>query len=548
VGAGDTVVIVGPNNSGKTAALRGIQNIFGNAAAGSNTPVVRALEFRQLGDANDLEAWLRENTVIRKGGVGSPEHAYKSGGTISVPEAREIWERRPNNFPSLVTYFSVLIATESRLQAGNPVNSLNFATDPPQLPAQYLQRYDDEELKISAAVRKAFNQDLIVHRGGGPLVILYVGERPELRANEDRASLSYNLRLESLPRLQEQGDGIRSFVGCLLQATVPNNFVVLMDEPEAFLHPPQAEFLGRILMARKSQDSQLIVATHSSDFLKGLLASGANNIRILRLTRHGDTGSVATLVPADIRAVWSDPLLRHSNILDGLFHRGVVVCESDADCRFYAAVHGELEHVRPSPIPPDLMFVSAGGKDRMHIPVEALRALKVPLKAVIDFDALRNPVSLSTLVTAIGGKWKTYEADHGRFVAVVDAMPNAVRTEEIRTQVNHAIDRIESATLTDRDVVKIKRAVTPNTAWIQVKENGLGAIPAGEGRDAAMRLVAGLREVGIHVVLAGELESFHRSSVGHGPRWVTNVLTSVPLNSPELRAAREFVGEVVTFS
>ncbi|MEV0989569.1 hypothetical protein [Streptomyces sp. NPDC049949] len=31
------------------------------------------------------------------------------------------------------------------------------------------------------------------------------------------------------------------------------------------------------------------------------------------------------------------PSLRYSNIISGLFHDGVVLCESEGDCQFYAA-------------------------------------------------------------------------------------------------------------------------------------------------------------------------------------------------------------------
>lgn len=39
--------------------------------------------------------------------------------------------------------------------------------------------------------------------------------------------------------LQEQGDGFRSFVGIVLSILLSKDKIILIDEPEAFLHPTQ---------------------------------------------------------------------------------------------------------------------------------------------------------------------------------------------------------------------------------------------------------------------------------------------------------------------
>lgn len=112
------------------------------------------------------------------------------------------------------------------------------------------------------------------------------------------------------------------------------NFISLVDEPEAFLHPPQARLLGRLLGAERADYLQLFVATHSADFLRGALDSNDQNIRIIRLRREGEVNKVTELTPDDLRRSWADPTLRYSNVLDGVFHEQVVVCEADGDCRF----------------------------------------------------------------------------------------------------------------------------------------------------------------------------------------------------------------------
>jgi hypothetical protein len=56
--------------------------------------------------------------------------------------------------------------------------------------------------------------------------------------------------------------------------------------------------------------SQLIVATHSSDILKGLLDAGGSPVRVVRVQRVACQTIVAELRPDLVREVWRDPLLR----------------------------------------------------------------------------------------------------------------------------------------------------------------------------------------------------------------------------------------------
>lgn len=95
---------------------------------------------------------------------------------------------------------------------------------------------------------------------------------------------------------------------------------MLIDEPEAFVRPPPARQLGRILVKDKPEDQQLWLSTHSGDLVRGLLEIPDASVRVLRLRRRDDVNVVAELSSSDVKTLWDDPLLRYSNILDGLFH------------------------------------------------------------------------------------------------------------------------------------------------------------------------------------------------------------------------------------
>ena len=131
----------------------------------------------------------------------------------------------------------------------------------------------------------------------------------------------------------------------VLAPTTPS--VLLLDEPEAFLHPPQARLLGEIIAKERSPQAQLFVATHSTDVLQGLVNAASNNLRVLRMQRDGNVNRIKELDKEKVRTMSVDPLLKHSSVMSGLFHERVIICESDADCLFYASlldlseVHGE---------------------------------------------------------------------------------------------------------------------------------------------------------------------------------------------------------------
>jgi hypothetical protein len=131
------------------------------------------------------------------------------------------------------------------------------------------------------------------------------------------------------------------------------------------LHPPQARRLGRILGTTASDLSrQLIIATHSSDVVQGALDSTAK-VAVCRLTRDGNANRPAVLKSDQLRTLWSKPLLRSAAAIDGLFHRGVVVCEADADVRFYEAAVRRLERRGQSDRAADLYFTQGGGKGEL---------------------------------------------------------------------------------------------------------------------------------------------------------------------------------------
>jgi len=403
------------------------------------------------------------------------------------------------------------------------------------------------ETKLSEQFRKAFGEDLIVNRNAGSSVPLHVGPRPQLMPGEDRVSYGYAERLTRLPTLETQGDGMRSFAGVLLHTSVGSQNVMLIDEPEAFLHPPQARLLGQMLAADKPPHRQLFVATHSGDVLRGILDGNPGNVRVVRVRRDGSVNAVKELDPVQVKELWTDPLLRSSNILDGVFHERVIVSESDGDTRFFTAVMDALyEGPLSGQRKPDVMFTHCGGKTRLPLVVRPLRALDVPVRAVTDFDILNNEHPLDKLVEAAGGDWTGLRSRWNSVKKAVDAIKPQLASSDVKRDLDAILAEVTAPVFPKEAKKRIEEVLKQTSSWALAKKSGKAFIPSGTPTQEYEHLEREMRRLGLFVVEVGELERFYPAIGGHGPAWVNEVLTKDLAVDPGLHTAREFVKALLT--
>ena len=226
----DIVLIVGPNNAGKSAALRAIKEKLLDSSFRS--PVIQNLQIQRIGTIQDFEDWLFRWTVKQNDSSLDNPIYQGLGQAIYRSEAISLWNRTDNILGGLTHWFCHLLSADERLKICNPVNNIDFTNDNPDHPIHFLMRDDQLETKLSARYRKAFGVEIIVHRNAGNKIPLYVGTRPvPVKAlSEDRVSLSYVKKVESLPLLHTQGDGMRSFAGVLLATSVGRESILLIDK------------------------------------------------------------------------------------------------------------------------------------------------------------------------------------------------------------------------------------------------------------------------------------------------------------------------------
>jgi ABC-type uncharacterized transport system ATPase component len=547
------LIVVGPNNSGKSSVLADVRTLLDGEPR--KLVVLRQLALQRVTTVKEMKAELQP-FLNRQG-------RYDAPGANFMPRHLDEWWSRDDH--PIRTFLCNQLLSELKTRS-----RLTDCDAPPSFdtrhamtaahPFQIMYRDDGTELKVSNAFRRAFKTDLIVHRAAGNTVPLYVGDRPGQVAGEDRVSRSYLDKLEKLEALEGQGDGVRAFVSVVSRVLTEDKAVLLIDEPEAFLHPPQARLIAEIVVSggystevgspdtkveALKNTKQSIVATHSGDVLQGALQQAPQRVNVVRLTRKGSKATATHLSNPKIAALWKDPILRFSNILDGLFHDGVLVAESDGDCRFYSAL---ASIVVPREARPDIYYTYSGGKDRAHVVVAALAGLGVPVATVVDFDVLNNRQTVRRIVHASGGDWSAFEADWEIVRAAIEGKDAYVGGSEFKVSIRRSLDEYDSNLPVPKKILSDIRQLTRNASpWDRIKDVGLAGIPAGVATQAATRLLSNLKAIGVFVAPNGQMEGFYKASSLHGIRWVEHVLQLALNDEPQLSAARQFVAEIYSF-
>jgi energy-coupling factor transporter ATP-binding protein EcfA2 len=524
----EKVILVGPNNSGKSQSLREILSLSQNEK--KERPLVMAdVQISKSGSADDLRKFLED-----KGSFVNGAYRYEDW---TIPENQiQLWSQ-PFLIHSLLHGFIKKIAADDRLNICAQQNSI-ASCDQKSKPQHIL--YDDEALmtKVSALFKRAFGKEIMFDFRGGSHLPIHVGKPPSAEVSVDRVSDSYVMAVRENPLLDKQGDGMKSYAGILFEAVVANRDVTLIDEPEAFLHPPQMRRLGETLAAEVSR--QLIVATHSSDIMRGFLEGTRGNVRILRIRREGDVNLLSEAAPVVIKELWEKPELRYSNALEGIFHEQTIICEDDSDCRLINSVADHLS-ANATQQWRDTAYVPTGGKHGIPKVAVVLRKIGVPVKAVFDIDFLAERTLVESTVEAFGGRWDEVEPLWARVDAAVRSGIKAKTISEIKQDIVEILEKAGDGDLPKGDVIEAMKQGKP---WAVVKRYGTRGIPKGDAQQVYNSLRDKLEAIGIFIIPVGEIESFCPEIGSHGPKFVTKLHSSVLLGDERLSDLRTFVERV----
>jgi len=403
------IVIVGPNNVGKTQALKDISSNFTNSSNANKC--IKSIDLKKQGTVADLHEYLKVEFNL----VGNM-YNHPNGSFIK----NSVNQFNQSKLTTIGFIFAKYIIPDNRLYACNPVSSFDPYKSIAANALQFMLESDDEVDFVSKILNSTFGQSLAIDHRGGDKIRAFMGNVPKLLKGEDRTSASYISRLRKLTPLEEQGHGIRGFAGLVLEALLRPKDISIIDEPEVFLHPPQAKALGKVLA--KESSKQLIIATHSSDILRGLIDQKPEKVKIIRLTRSGDVNNASILPSELIAEFWKNPQLKYSNSLEAIFHEKCILVEADSDCRFFNFLSDDIELKSKTRKYPDKIYIPCGGKNGIPKVSRIMHSLKIPTVQVYDIDILSNEEDIKKAVISTGADWNKL------FAKVWNILDTAIRS------------------------------------------------------------------------------------------------------------------------
>lgn len=530
-----TVVFVGPNNVGKTQALRDIANLTKKDPLSKGT-IIENLELYICWDGlrQFLNKRFTENTYINGEYLGQ-EISFGFNYLEKFTSSKD-------NFNSLQALFLARLNTINRLTICNPVEKLHDK-QPISNPIQAAVRDKQKIEWLSESFKKAFKNGLVIDQISDANLRIRIGnDKEQFKIESNLIDAPYELmeKYEKLPVLDEQGDGYKSFVGILLYLSLDSFNIYLIDEPEAFLHPPQAKIMGNILGTELRDDAQLFISTHSTEILKGIVEAPRNeDLHIVRITRNGNKNSFQEISKKEISDLWSDPLLRHSNILDSIFYENVILTESESDSKMYSLIDEYLN--QKEQVLSDTLFISCNGKTRIHKVLKALHVIGVNCSVIVDLDVLDNEGLFKRIINNKNSEiWPKIQSEYVtlRNYFSEPAIETIKRTE--------LLSIFTTEDVTDEQMKKAKKLFkkTKNN-WDSLKDNGVSAITDDDILSSYQKIEKVLRQYNIYVVPVGEIENFIPIGNYHGPAWVEKCLSDHPdLNDEVYQEIKSFIDSI----
>jgi predicted ATPase len=543
-------ILIGANNCGKSQTLRDIRSYVTTGTS------------EKLTIASDICAELPPRTEGLGGLTTKPHpspghltywgvgHDLQSREQISPHQdwLQTIWHNvdDKNNRSQLLQHFGKYwiahLNAESRFRLSESTQSFDTRNESPSNALQtFFVGGKEMQDELRVAFKAAFRRDIALDWGAMSRFYLKVGtdfgQIPDSLEALDKL-------LKDCPTLESQGDGYRSFAGIVLAKLAFKNRLLLLDEPEAFLHPSQARALGKWLAEHsKKTATQVILATHSADLLWGIVSEN-DAATVIRLNRSGDTTSYHAVSNRVTRDLVESPLLSSQPVLDALFQKGVIICEGDPDRAIYNAV-ATRHHKETGG--DEIACVHSNGKDAAKTPAQLFRKTGTPVAFIADIDILNSASLLDAVHQGLSGRSiaPEFEALRKKIATYVEGEPE----QDLLDKIHAAIRSLASSPPTEfRNAKQAFRTLLKGMSlWGKVKSQGVEFFARDPTIKSALEtLLAELAKVGLFVVPVGELEGWLKGNGPKGHVWNRNMLEIISKgNCPE--NLKEFVAEPVRF-
>lgn len=519
VAATPVTVFVGPNNSGKSRILQEIERYCRSGQKDAGCLLLEDLEFAGLDSAQAERSIERLRQPPNPGEALSSEHIFVGSryGRHQVPLAGLTqYIQSPNLHLGafcqwFLTHYTLLLDGRSRINLVNPQGAGDLQRSP-ENSFQVLFRDDEKRREVRRIVLDAIGRNFVLDPTNLGQLRIRLSERPPRDDMEERGIHADAVSFHAAAQLiDEASDGVKAFTGIITEVMAGDPSVVLVDEPEAFLHPSLAAKLGQeVARAALSADKRVFASTHSPQFLMGCIQSGAP-INIVRLTYRSGVATARVLPSSEILELMRHPLLRSTGVLSGLFYEFVVVTESDADRAFYQEVNERLLQFKPDMGIPNCLFINAQNKQTIQTLIRPLRKLGIPAVGIVDVDVLKEG----------GTNWV-----------------NLLSSADVPVLAHGALATMRASV----------KAAMDATGKDMKRDGGLQVLQAAD-RQAAESLLSQLSDYGVFVVPGGELESWLKNlGVGkHGPSWLIDIFERMGEDHSDSAYVKPSSGDVWSF-
>ena len=391
-------VFIGPNNSGKSQALIEIEgwitrgktellNVISNLEFESLTReqvYEKMLDRIKIAPSKDFTPYSNDNLWIGKYGNNQQIYLPDLINTALSPSKENF---KNSQLAEVLSYFTTRLDGYNRLYLVNSQNAGDLQGDPID---SFSKLFKDQILmsKVRDVIYGAFRKYLVIDPTNlGNL-------RLRLSEEEPKDGLDKSLTEEAIAfhknaiLVEDASDGVKAFIGIIIALIAGESDFILVDEPEAFLHPTLSYKLGKEITSILN-NKRLFVATHSADFLMGCVQSNVG-INIVRLT-YGTQGATARILTQDkLKPLMQNPLLRSIGVFNALFYNAVVVTEADADRAFYQEINERLLKEKDPRGIEGCLFLNAQNKQTVWDIVKPLRELGIPTVGIVDIDVIKE--------------------------------------------------------------------------------------------------------------------------------------------------------------
>lgn len=512
---GDLTVLIGPNNGGKSRFLSDIASVITDTAK----PIsMKKVSFKPRQDwvevVNEImgmaEIDQNSNFILDSLGIDldsavhSRLHSSTRDNWIRMDE-RHTPAREVEILRLLANRIITHLKAENRLRLAN--STVNIQAN--LLGSQSVVHAAHGAPKhvrdwLSIKIKEAFGYELEVDDSNFARLQFCLNDGQPVPTDYEQRKAA----LKRLKRVDDQGDGIRAFVGLLAAVKTTDRPIVLIDEPEAFLHPPQAFLLGRAIAEMTGQGHQIFVATHSADILRGILSQSAA-IQVLRMARRSSVFTTRVLDAQMLRTIANDPVLSSSRIIDGLFYESVVIVESDGDVVLYRRIMNDLDASG------GVYFINSYAKQNSQKLAAPFKAMEIPCAVIVDFDALRVRAELSAMAQGMGVSKKALTEHHAAFICEVegsdDALARLSKVQGDLTVMLASIDTSATQAQAAQSLIDLRRTASKlrenASIWSDLKKQGISKLSS-VALDRFKKIDAILRRKGIFVVPVGEREAW----------------------------------------